>query len=89
MAEVLRVEKLIRNYYKPSRTEEKQDGMIIYGGKPKGARIDGANDHRIVMAAAVGAAFAEGESTIIGAEAINKSYPEFFDDFKKIGGKAI
>ena len=71
------------------RTEEKQDGMIIYGGKPKGARIDGANDHRIVMAAAVGAAFAEGESTIIGAEAINKSYPEFFDDFKKIGGKAI
>ena len=71
------------------KCEEKQDGMIIYGGAPVGARIDGANDHRIVMAAAVGAAFAEGESTIIGAEAINKSYPEFFDDFKKIGGKAI
>lgn len=71
------------------KCEEKPDGMIIYGGQPKGAIIDGANDHRIVMASAIGAAFAEGESTLTGADAINKSYPEFFDDFKKIGGKAI
>lgn len=71
------------------KCEEKPDGMIIYGGQPKGAIIDGANDHRIVMASAIGAAFAEGESTITGADAINKSYPEFFEDFKKIGGKAI
>lgn len=71
------------------KCDEKQDGMIIYGGNPKGAIIDGANDHRIVMAAAVGAAFAEGESTIKGAEAINKSYPEFFEDFKRLGGNAI
>ena len=33
-------------------------------------------------------AFAEGESVITGAEAINKSYPEFFNDFNKLGGKA-
>ena len=71
------------------KTEEKPDGMIIYGGQPRGAVIDGANDHRIVMSAAVGAAFAEGESIITGTDAINKSYPEFFEDFKKIGGKAI
>ncbi len=70
-------------------TIEREDGMIIYGGKPKGAAINGANDHRIVMAAAVGAAFAEGESLITGYEAINKSYPEFFEDFKKIGGKTL
>lgn len=69
------------------KTEEQPDGMVIYGGKPKGADIDGAGDHRIVMAASVAAAFAEGESTIKGAEAINKSYPEFFGDFKKLGGK--
>lgn len=71
------------------KTEEKDDGMIIYGGKPKGAVIDGAGDHRIVMAAAVAAAFAEGESVITGCEAINKSYPEFFNDFKRIGGKTL
>lgn len=70
------------------KTEERPDGMVIYGGNPKGGVIDGANDHRIVMAFSVAAAYAEGESRIIGAEAINKSYPEFFEDFKGIGGKA-
>ena len=71
------------------KTIEQEDGMIIYGGKPKGAVVDGANDHRIVMAAAIGAAFAEGESLIKGYEAINKSYPEFFEDFKRMGGKTL
>ena len=71
------------------KTEENPDGMVIYGGKPKGAVIDGANDHRIVMAAAIAAAFAEGESVITGYEAINKSYPEFFEDFKRTGGKTL
>lgn len=69
------------------KTEERPDGMMIYGGRPKGGTVDGANDHRIVMAFSVAAAFAEGESVITGAEAINKSYPEFFEDFKKLGGK--
>lgn len=69
------------------KTEEKPDGMIIYpSGKVMGGKINGANDHRIVMAFAVAAAFANGESEIYGAEAINKSYPEFFSDFKKLGG---
>ncbi len=68
------------------KTEEREDGMVIYGGEPKGGVIDGANDHRIVMAFSVAAAYASGESTVTGAEAINKSYPEFFEDFKKLGG---
>ena len=70
------------------RCEEKPDGMIIYGGEVKGGVIDGANDHRIVMAFSVAAAYAVGETTITGAQAINKSYPEFFEDIKKLGGKA-
>ncbi len=70
------------------KTEEKEDGMVIYGGHPKGGIIDGANDHRIVMAFSVAAAYASGESRIIGAEAINKSYPEFYKDFERLGGKA-
>ena len=69
------------------KTEERPDGMVIYGGKPKGGIIDGANDHRIVMAYSVAAAFSQGESEIAGAEAVNKSYPEFFEDLKKLGGK--
>ena len=72
------------------KTEEKPDGMVIYGtGKVSGGKIDGANDHRIVMAFSIAAAFASGESEIVGAEAINKSYPEFFKDFVKLGGNVV
>lgn len=69
------------------KTEETEDGMVIYGGKVNGGVIDGANDHRIVMAFSVAAAYALGESTVLGAEAISKSYPEFFEDFIRLGGK--
>lgn len=65
---------------------ELSDGMLITGGTPKGGTVDGANDHRIVMAFSVLAAFAKGETKILGYDAINKSYPTFFEDFKRIGG---
>lgn len=45
--------------------------------------IDSHNDHRIVMAMSVIASRYGG--IITGAEAVNKSYPEFFSDIKKIG----
>ena len=63
--------------------------LIINGGKTKGGIVDGYNDHRIVMSAAVMAAVAIGESQIIGAEAVEKSYPTFFADYKVVGGKAV
>ncbi len=50
--------------------------------------VDGANDHRIVMAAAVLAAGAGGPVTVLGAEAVQKSYPGFFDEFRRLGGIA-
>ena len=68
--------------------EEMQDGLIIHGGLPfKGGKVDGCNDHRIVMAAALAATLAREPVTISGAEAINKSYPRFFEDFALLGGK--
>lgn len=67
---------------------ETPDGMIIEGGESHHADITSANDHRIVMAFSVLAANSSGISTIDGAGAINKSYPLFFEDFKKIGGDA-
>lgn len=45
------------------------------------------NDHRIVMALSVAASCSNSICTIEGAQAINKSYPTFFDDLKAIGGK--
>lgn len=69
--------------------EETKDGMIINGnGKVYGAKLCGYNDHRIVMAFSVAGLFAEGETIISDAESINKSYPSFFDDYNKLGGKA-
>lgn len=64
------------------------DDSIVIDGKPRlcGGRVDSFNDHRIVMAAAVASQYCENEVTIIGAEAVNKSYPDFFEDFKKLGG---
>ncbi len=62
--------------------------ITVYGGSPVGARFSGGGDHRTVMSAAVIAAGAEGVSEICGAEAAAKSYPEFFNDMKRLGGKA-
>ncbi len=65
-----------------------EDSLVIYGtNKPfKSCSIDCANDHRIVMSAAIGAIYAEGDVTLVGAEAVNKSYPTFFEEYKKLGG---
>lgn len=64
------------------------DGMIIKHSTLKGAELKGFNDHRIVMAMTVAATGAQGESIIDDAQSINKSYPAFFDDYNKLGGKA-
>ena len=66
---------------------EGEDSITIVGGKAFGGKIDGANDHRIVMAFSVAAAYCEGETEITCSQAVTKSYPEFFRDFTKIGGK--
>lgn len=66
--------------------EEGGDSLIIHGGQAGGCRVDGKNDHRIVMAFAVLATCAKGDTVITGCEAAGKSYPAFFDDFKKMGG---
>ena len=60
--------------------------MEIKGVKLPGGDIDSHNDHRIAMAAAVAALGAQGEVTIRGDECVAKSYPDFFEDLKKIGG---
>ncbi|MDR3216213.1 MAG: 3-phosphoshikimate 1-carboxyvinyltransferase [Clostridiaceae bacterium] len=59
--------------------------LYIKGGKLKGAVLKSHNDHRMVMSAAVAALTANGETTILDAEAVNKSYPGFFDMMKSLG----
>lgn len=67
---------------------EEPGGLIIRGtGKLKGGTVSGYNDHRIVMAMTVASIICDEPVIIEGAEAVNKSYPSFFEDFKALGGK--
>ncbi len=68
------------------RVDIEGDDMKIYGGTVKGGVINSHNDHRIAMAACVAAVMSESEIVIKDSECINKSYPGFYNDFKKIGG---
>lgn len=67
--------------------EEAPDKLFVTGGQLRGGTVDGMNDHRIVMAAAIAATCCEEPVVIQGAEAVNKSYPGFFDDYRKLGGR--
>lgn len=68
---------------------ETDDGLVIWGENELiGGRADGANDHRIVMSAAIFSSLCALPVDIVGAEAVSKSYPHFFEDFNSLGGKA-
>ncbi len=62
------------------------DGLIITGGKLRGGTVDSFGDHRIAMAAAVAATVCSEPVIIKGAEAADKSYPTFWQDYKLLGG---
>ena len=55
----------------------------IYGS----CTIDAAGDHRIAMAAAIAATVASGPVTILGADCVSKSYPDFWNQYTRLGGR--
>ena len=67
---------------------EEPDRLIIRGREslPGGVTVDSHNDHRIAMMAAIATTRCEREVTITGAECVRKSYPNFWEDYKKLGG---
>ena len=62
------------------------DFLTVQGGAITGGTVDGANDHRIVMAAAIAATASSSPVTIRGAEAVKKSYPDFWEVYQSLGG---
>jgi 3-phosphoshikimate 1-carboxyvinyltransferase len=66
--------------------KERPDGLEIRGGKLHGASVHGYHDHRIVMALTV-ASFAAGGTMIDTAEAVDVSYPGFFQEMAKLGAR--
>jgi 3-phosphoshikimate 1-carboxyvinyltransferase len=64
------------------------DHMYIKGGSAvKGAAVHSRHDHRIAMACAVAALRADGETCIASADAVDKSYPDFFAHLQALGAR--
>jgi 3-phosphoshikimate 1-carboxyvinyltransferase len=68
------------------RVEELPDALVITGGQLVGGTVDSCHDHRIAMSAAVASIRCAREVTILGADAVKKSYPAFHEDWNKLGG---
>ena len=67
---------------------EGEDGITVTGKDAlSGGIVNCHNDHRIAMAAAIGSTVCKNEVKLIGAECVKKSYPDFWEDFKKLGGQ--
>lgn len=71
--------------------EEEEDSITIWGrdtlpGTGEGF-VDCCNDHRIAMAAAAAAVGCIGKVRLLGAECVGKSYPMFWDDYRRLGGE--
>lgn len=66
------------------------DGMIIRGKTPlHAATVNTLGDHRIGMMAAIASLLvSSGEMMLERAEAINTSYPSFFDDLERLDGNS-
>jgi 3-phosphoshikimate 1-carboxyvinyltransferase len=69
------------------KNEPSKDSIIIHGGAPEGAVIDPHGDHRIAMAFGVLGLAARGETAIMDAECVSKSYPGFWEDLESLGGR--
>jgi 3-phosphoshikimate 1-carboxyvinyltransferase len=71
-----------------ARVEEHPDSLEIFGQQslPGGGTVNCRNDHRIAMMAAAAAIRCEKPVTLLGAECVAKSYPEFWEVYQGLGG---
>ncbi len=61
--------------------------LFVEGGDIKGCEVNSHKDHRIAMALVIAGLNSEEQIKINDSEFVSKSYPEFFNDLKKIGGQ--
>ena len=68
------------------RAEATENTLTIHGTGLRGGTVDAMNDHRIAMSAAIASTVCADPVTILGAECVSKSYPQFWDEFLRLGG---
>lgn len=67
--------------------EADENTLIVSSGKFTGGIIDAYGDHRIAMAAGIAATIASKPIVLIGAQCVEKSYPAFWQEYERLGGK--
>ncbi len=66
--------------------EERPDGMVVKGGaRLRSARVGSSGDHRLAMLGAVAGLLSDGETVIEDTTAVEVSYPEFWEEFARLG----
>ena len=63
------------------------DSLTVLGGGLTGGTVDSAGDHRIAMSAAIAATVCSRAVTVLGAQTVEKSYPSFWAEYRRLGGK--
>ena len=68
------------------RAEADENTMTVSPSRLTGGTVDSCNDHRIAMSAAIAATVCTGSVTILGAQCVSKSYPSFWEEYRRLGG---
>lgn len=68
------------------RAEADENTLRVFGTGLTGGTVDSVNDHRIAMSAAIAATVCRKPVTILGADCVKKSYPKFFEEYRRLGG---
>lgn len=69
------------------RGEATENTLTIHPSRLTGGTVDAVNDHRIAMAAAIAATVCKSNVTILGAQCVEKSYPQFWAEYRRLGGQ--
>jgi len=67
--------------------EADENTLTVLGTGLQGGTVDAKNDHRIAMSAAIAATACSERVTILGAQCVEKSYPQFWEVYKELGGR--
>ena len=68
------------------RAEADENILRVFETGLTGGTVDSVNDHRIAMSAAIAATVCKEPVTILGADCVRKSYPRFFEEYRRLGG---
>ena len=68
------------------KAEATENTLTVHPAAFHGGTVDAMNDHRIAMSAAIAATAASEKVIILGADCVSKSYPKFWEEYRRLGG---